>query len=211
VKTIVPHGKQPELRALLENDPSSVDFFQAVQLLERIYPEREAVGGFVHPSREVVRFSVHNRLAFPASQIQTIEWPEEGPPVMTVNFMGLTGPVGVLPHLYTLLIVERRWARDRALAEFLDIFHHRIISLYYQARRKYRVTTSRHATEHRVTQYLKDFAGIGTKGLANRQEVSDLSLIYYVGMLALQPRSAIAFEHLLRDFFRAPVVIHQFV
>src|SRR5262249_5866912 len=80
-----------------------------------------------------------------------------------------------------------------------------------QARRKYRVTTSRHATEHRVTQYLKDFTGIGTLGLENRQEVSDLSLIFYVGVLALQPRSAIAFENLLRAFFQAPFAIRQFV
>jgi type VI secretion system protein ImpH len=117
----------------------------------------------------------------------------------------------VLPHNYTLLVIERRWARDRALQEFLDMFHHRMVSLYYQARRKYRVTTSRHATEHRVTQYLKDFAGIGTSGLENRQQVADLSLIFYVGVLALQPRSSIAFENLLRDFFQAPVAIRQFV
>jgi type VI secretion system protein ImpH len=204
-----PH--QPDLRALLESDPCSVEFFQAVQLLERMYPDREAVGGFVHPSREVVRFAVHNRLGFPASEIQSIEWPENGPPLMNVNFMGLTGPSGILPHMYTLFVIERRWARDRAFQEFLDIFHHRMVSLYYQARRKYKVTTSRHATEHRVTQYLTDFTGIGTKGLQHRQRVSDHSLIYYAGILALQPRSAIAFEHLLRDFFQAPVEIKQFV
>lgn len=206
-----PEGAQLELRELLETDACGVEFFQAVQLLERIYPHQHAVGGFVHPSREVVRFSVYNRLGFPASEIQSIEWREEGPPLMTVNFMGLTGPSGVLPHMYTLFVIERRWARDKALQEFLDIFHHRIVSLYYQARRKYRVTTSRHATEHRVTQYLKDFTGIGTAGLENRQTVADLSLIYYVGVLALQPRSAIAFENLLRDFFQAPVEIRQFV
>ncbi|HLX46019.1 MAG TPA: type VI secretion system baseplate subunit TssG [Bryobacteraceae bacterium] len=202
---------QPDLRALLETDPCSVEFFQAVQILERMYPHREAVGGFVHPSREVVRFGVHNRLGFPASEIQSIEWREDGPPLMNVNFMGLTGPSGILPHMYTLFVIERRWARDRAFQEFLDMFHHRMVSLYYQARRKYKVTTSRHATEHQITQYLKDFTGIGTAGLENRQRVSDHSLIYYVGLLALQPRSAIAFENLLRDFFQAPVEIRQFV
>ena len=56
-----------------------------------------------------------------------------------------------------------------------------------------------------------DLAGIGTAGLANRQDVSDNSLLYYVGVLGLQPRSAIAFEHLLQDYFGTAVEIQQFV
>src|SRR5580658_7718778 len=82
------------LRRLFESDPCGVEFFQAVQLLERMYPDREPVGSFVHPSREVVRFTAYNRIAFPASEIQSFEWRENGPPVMCVNFLGLTGPSG---------------------------------------------------------------------------------------------------------------------
>jgi type VI secretion system protein ImpH len=47
--------------------------------------------------------------------------------------------------------------------------------------------------------------------LQNRQEVADQSLLYYVGILGLQPRSAISFEHLLQDYFGLPVAIQQFV
>jgi type VI secretion system protein ImpH len=199
------------LRQLLEKEPYSVEFFQAVQLLERMYPDREPVGSFVHPSREVLRFAVYNRIGFPACEIQSMDWAGSGPPVMTVNFMGLTGPSGVLPYLYTLLVIERRWARDPAMQDFLDIFHHRMISHFYQAWRKYRVAASFESGEHKVTHYLKDLAGIGTPGLTKRQDVTDNSLLYYVGVLGLQPRSAIAFEHLLQDYFEAEVEIQQFV
>src|SRR5262249_37235046 len=75
------------LRALLEREPYAVEFFQAVQLLERIYPHRDPVGGFSSPAREVVRFATHNRLSFPASEIQRIDWPTDAPPVMAVNFL----------------------------------------------------------------------------------------------------------------------------
>jgi type VI secretion system protein ImpH len=200
-----------ELRRLLESEPYSVEFFQAVQLLERLYPDREPVGSFVHPSREVVRFTTYNRIGFPASEIQGMEWPENGPPVMSVNFMGLTGPSGVLPYLYTLLITERRWARDFAMQDFLDIFHHRMISHFYRARRKYRVASSVESGDHKVTNYLMDLTGIGTAGLEKRQDVSDNSLLYYAGVLGLQPRSAIAFEHLLQDYFGTAVEVQQFV
>jgi type VI secretion system protein ImpH len=198
------------LRRLLEDEPFSVEFFQAVQLLERIYPGREPVGLFVPPAREIVRFSVYNRLGFPASEIQDITWPADGQPVMTVNFLGLTGPSGVLPHIYTLLLIERRFAHDRRLQDFLDIFHHRIISLYYRAWRKHRVAAAFGTESHRVTWYLRDVAGIGTAGLKDRQEVPDRSLLFFAGLLALQPRSAIAFEHLLQEYFAAAVEVQQF-
>jgi type VI secretion system protein ImpH len=202
---------QPELQRLLEREPWSVEFFQAVQALERIYPDREVVGAFVHPAREVVRFAVSASLAFPASEIQSIEWREDGPPLIVVNFMGLTGPVGVLPHVYTLLLIERRWARDRALQEFLDIFHHRAISLFYRAWRKYRIAANYETGQDQFTQYLRDFVGLGTKGLESRQAVPDQSLLYYAGLLMLQPRSAACLENLLTDYFGAKVSVEQFV
>ena len=81
---------------------------------------------------------MHNSLPFPASQIQAIEWPEGEPPRVVVNFMGLTGPVGALPQVYTELVIERIRARDRSLEAFFDIFNHRFLSLFYRAWEKYR-------------------------------------------------------------------------
>jgi type VI secretion system protein ImpH len=202
---------QPELLRLLENEPYSVQFFQAMQVLERTYPDREMVGLFVHPSRETARFTVTPSLAFPASEIQTVQWKEGRPPLVMVNFMGLTGPLGVLPHVYTVLMIERRWARDPTLADFLDIFQHRAISLFYQAWRKYRIAANYGTIRDRFTQYLSDFAGIGTAGMQRRQTVRDESLLYYAALLMLQPHSAIALEHLLTDYFGVPVHVDQFI
>ncbi len=57
------------IRKMLAEEPYSVHFFQAVRLLERLYPERNPVGLFVSPSSEVVRFSSLPTLSFPASEI----------------------------------------------------------------------------------------------------------------------------------------------
>jgi len=117
----------------LGEDPTAFEFFQAVRLLERARGGQRRVGGFGDPDDEVARFSAHPSTAFPASEIQALELPPGAPARLSVNFLGLIGPLGVLPYHYTLLVVERLRARDRALQAFLDIFNHRITSLFYRA------------------------------------------------------------------------------
>lgn len=206
-----PEKKTCEVEEKLRREPYSFDFFQAMRLLERFRPERTPVGQFVHPEREVARFGVHPSLAFPASQIQEAEWPEDAPVKMTVNFMGLTGPEGVLPNPYTSLIIERLKESDPALRDFLDLFNHRIISLFYRAWRKYRFDVAYEQGERELfSRHLLSLLGLGTEGMRDRQYISDDSLIYYAGLLAQRPRSAQALKQILADYFDVPVEIEQF-
>lgn len=130
------------LDELLEQSPYRFEFFQAVRLLCRLFGDRDPVGRQHQPKNEVVRFRAHQSLSFPASQIQSADF-DTGPgrPVeLAVNFMGMTGPVGALPQWYTELVVQRMNARraDTTLRDFLDLFNHRIVSLFYRAWEKYR-------------------------------------------------------------------------
>ena len=93
-----------EVRRDLEEHPGRFEFFQAVRLLLRLFGQREAAGGSASVARDVLRFRTNNSLAFPPSQIDSIDW-EGDVPAMTVNFMGLTGHAGVLPHVYTELVL----------------------------------------------------------------------------------------------------------
>ncbi len=201
-----------DVKRLLEDVPQEFDFFQAVRSLERIYPNRLPVGRFGNPAREVARFRAHPSYVFPASQIQRIDWTGSGPPALIVNFMGLTGPLGVLPLYYTELIVERLRAKDTAMLAFFDIFNHRMISLFYQAWEKYRFGIAYERRERdALTRILSNLVGIGTDGLQNRQAVRDEALLFYTGLLSLHPRSATALKFMLWDYFDVPVEIEQFV
>jgi type VI secretion system protein ImpH len=200
-----------EVGEKLRREPFSFDFFQAVRLLERLLPERTSVGRFAHPETEVARFAVHPSLAFPASQIQAMDCPENHPVQMTVNFMGLTGPQGVLPNPYTSLIIERLRVSDSSPRDFLDIFNHRILSLFYRAWRKYRFDVAYEQGERDLfSRHLLSLIGLGTEGLRDRQAVSDDTLVYYAGLLAQRPRSAQALQQILADYFEVPVAIEQF-
>jgi type VI secretion system protein ImpH len=196
----------------LRKEPFCFEFFQAVRLLERMRTDRMPVGKFARPAEEAIQFRAHPTLAFPASEIQSLEEGQNDRQAMTVNFMGLIGPSGTLPLYYTELILGRLQARDHTLRDFLDIFHHRIISLFYRAWQKYRFQFRLERGEpDAFSHYLLDLVGLGTEGLQERQAVADESLLYYSGLLAQQPRSATALRLLLSDYFQAPVEIQQFV
>ena len=199
------------MEAELREEPYLFEFFQAVRLLERSFPGKSPVGRFNPPSTEVVRFVANSTLAFPASEVQSLEWPKDGPGQMKVNFMGLTGPEGVLPLYYTSLLAERMRAGDRSAVDFFDIFNHRIISLFYLAWEKYRfsVAYEREGLDP-FSHHLMDLIGLGTPGLQNRLPVLDDSLLYYSGLLAQRPRSAAALRNLLGDYFEVPVEVEQF-
>jgi type VI secretion system protein ImpH len=205
-----PSLSESPIAQTLQDDPCSFEFFQAVTLLHWLR-NGLPVGRFSNPEDEAVHFRANNRLVFPASQIQDFEYRDHAPAQMTVNFMGLTGHMGVLPYCYTELILERLREKDTSFASFLNIFNHRIVSLFYRAWEKYRFPVTYYlGEEDRFTHHLFDLIGLGTPGLLHRQAVPDLALLHYVGMLGLQSRSAAALEQILSDYFDVPVEVEQF-
>jgi len=221
--------ENPPLDRLLLADGARFEFFQAVRLLERLLPERRPVGREAGASLEVVRFRTDPSLTFPASDISSISFDDPDSVVeMWVNFMGLIGPNGVLPRHYTEMVVERGRRRDHAIHAFLDIFNHRLISLFYRAWERYRfpVAFERRAVSRRdedtlasavdvgsldgFSRHLLDFIGLGTEGLLRPLAVDLRALLFHAGILGRKVRSAVALEGLLHGYFRVGVDVLQF-
>jgi type VI secretion system protein ImpH len=204
---------ESEIEAMLQDQPYAFSFFQAVRLLERLHSDRKPVGHFVPPASEIVRFGVSSSLAFPASEIQSFVPGDGGPSRMTVNFMGLTGPLGMLPLYYTELIDARIRDGDTALKDFLDIFNHRMISLFYRAWEKYRLAAGfeKEGSEgDYFSRHLLALIGLGTPGLRNRQSIPDDAFIYYAGLLMGHSRSVTVLKQLIADFFEVEVEVQEF-
>lgn len=226
-------------RVALERELSAhgtgFEFVQATRLLMRLYPEKASIGGWDDPSREVVRYSVPPSLAFPPSEIAKLELPTmpadagEKPKTaaqaaaaasasptsqarMSVRFLGVTGPQGVLPHVYTAHAASRARARDTAFRDFLDMFHHRVLSLFYRAwERHHPMVSAERGAEDRLRAHLLDFVGAGTAGVRAQSVVGADTLAYYAGLLALRTRPAIGLAQLIADHFRVPTTVEQFV
>lgn len=217
-----PSGRgAPALEDLLFHEGYRFEFFQAVRLLQRLHPDRKAVGHHDLPKDEIVRFRTHVSMGFPASEVFEIQPgvpaapdSEEGdsPATMWVTFMGLAGAQGVLPSHYTQVLSDPTTKNQTgALRDFLDIFNHRFISLFYRAWEKYRFPIGyERGTDDRFSQQLFSLVGMGTAGLQKQLGISDQILLYYAGILSQRPRAAVGLEGLLQDYFGVPAVVEQF-
>jgi type VI secretion system protein ImpH len=209
----------------LFREPYSFDFFQAVRLLERLARGAgraacQPVGHDFPPDQEAVRFLAHSSLSFPAAPIHKLQWAEgeenrhARPPEMTVTFMGLTGPSGVLPFHYTRLLIQRLRLKDPTLRDFFDLFNHRTISLFYRAWEKYRIPilferSQVERVEDMITRCLYCLVGRGTGGQRGRHDFADSVFLYYAGHFAHSPRNAVTLEAILQDYFAFQITVEQ--
>ncbi|MEA2463496.1 MAG: type secretion system protein ImpH [Acidobacteriota bacterium] len=189
-------------------------FLQAVRLLELIGgPNRTAPGEGVDPHRELVLFRQYVGFDFPPADVEFLVPPrhKHEPAKMSVNVLGLTGAHGPLPHHITDLLLERTGRGDRGLRDFLDIFNHRLISLLYRARKKYRPPLdAKGPSNGRVAGVLLSFLGLGTGHLLNRLRIPDRSLLPYTGLFTEQFRSPIGLERAVEDCFGVGAKVVQF-
>ncbi|CAN5493109.1 type VI secretion system baseplate subunit TssG [soil metagenome] len=207
-------SKKP-LNQELFDEPYRFEFFQAVRLLEKIYPERKAVGREAETTSEIVRFRSRISLNFPASEVHEFkesfdEFTEKQHLEMFINFMGMIGVSGVLPVHYTELVMERIRYGDTTMWAFLDMFTHRAVSLFFRAWEKYRFPIGYERGQDDFTANLFDFTGLGTKGLRGRMSLEDESLLPYCGLIAQKPHSASALAQILSDYFGVKSKIEQF-
>ena len=199
----------------LFDEPYRFEFFQAVRLFEKLFPERKSIGRDALPNEEPLRIRSRITLDFPSSEVHEIreivdESDDSRRVEMLVNFMGMVGASGVLPTHYTELVLDRIRHRDTAMWAFLDIFTHRSVSMFYQAWAKYRFPVAYERGQDDFTSYLFDIAGLGTRGLRGRMGFDDESMLPYAGLIAQKPHSTNAVENILSDYFGAPAKLKQF-
>jgi type VI secretion system protein ImpH len=215
--------------AALAAEPYRFDFFQAVRLLRWAARERDEsdstasrpVGHDYSPAEEVVRFRSLPSLSFPAAAIQKLEWAEEdrrSRPEMHVTFLGLFGPMGVLPRHYTQLIVDRARNKDTALRDFFDLFNHRLISHFWRAWAKYHLPIAFEESqlapagprEDPFTTLLYSLIGLGVKGLRGRREILDTAFVHYAGHFSQARPQATSLVQIVGACFATGASVRQF-
>jgi len=188
----------------LAKSPFAFDFFRAIRRLENSRPDLPRIGYSLSPSEDPVRFGQKPSLAFAPSTIDSLEQHPNAPaPTLYVNCFGLFGPNGPLPLQLTEYAFQREYnERDRTIAAFADIFHHRLISLFYRAwADNQKALDLDRAKGQRFSIFVGSFFGMGMEELQNHDAVPDPAKLYFAGRLSCQTRNAEGLEAILQDYF----------
>ncbi len=202
-----------ELARDLAERPWSFDFFQALRLLECAHRRQPRLGRSLRPADDSVRLAQEPSLIFAPSTLAAFEPRSGGPPRLEVRFFGLLGPNGPLPLHLTEYARERlRNVHDPTFVRFLDVFHHRMLSLFYRGWADAQPTVSLDRPEDdRFSGYLGALFGMGMGELRERDAAPDFAKLHYAGRLVCQTRHPEGLRAMIADFFQIPADIQEFV
>lgn len=187
-----PEAHGPSRAAHLRRSPREYSFYAAVRLLHAAFPEAPKIGYDGPPERERIRLRPTLDVAFPISDIDSVEEFEAHADsnraprfVVNVSFMGLYGASSPLPNHYTEDLL-RREEFDSTLRGYLDLFHHRLLSLLYRAWEKYR-----HGVQYRTDAHdwysrrLLALGGVLLDHVPGNAAIASGRLLEYVGLLSM--------------------------
>lgn len=132
---------------------------------------------------------------------------------LSVFFQGLFGANGPLPlHLTEYARSRMRSDRDPVMTEFMDLFHHRLLSLFYRAWANKEPTIQYdRPDEDRFRLYIGSLFGSGTDVFKQQDAMPDNSKLYFAAHLANKTRHADGLLSMLSQFFQIPISMEEFV
>lgn len=202
------------LEQALEAQPYKFGFYQTLRRFECLRKEKPRIGMSVRPADDVLRLSQEPSVAFAPSTLASFKiGTDENLSKLAVYFFGLFGPNGPLPlHLTEYARDRIRNSDDPTFSEFVDIFHNRMLSLFYRswASAQPAVNFDR-PDEDRFSVYMGALFGLGMPSLKNRDEIPDLAKLHFAGRLSSQAKNAEGLMAIISTFFKVPVVIEQFI
>ncbi|HYE34300.1 type VI secretion system baseplate subunit TssG [Methylocaldum sp.] len=190
------------------------DFFQLLRLIECRFAAKPRLGTSLTIADEPIRLRQVPELDFAPSALASFTPGGDGRPAdLSVRFLGLFGPNGPLPLHLTEYARERlHHHNDSTFARFADVFHHRMLSLFYRSWANVRPSVSFDRPESdSFAFYLECLVGLGLPSLQNRDAMPDRAKRFLSGLLACQTKHADGLSAIIQSFFNTAVSIREFI
>lgn len=204
----------PILQALLR-DATHMSFYRFCELLDLSAPNHPELGTTDSPADDAVYFRSCAGLGFPGRDIQAIEIALDDPaqqPVVRTTFLGLYGVDARMPSYFVDEIAQHREGAE-ALAAFLDIFHHRVVTQYFRIWRKYRYPAGfREGGRDTTSDCLMSLAGLGFgSSLIDPSLMDARRVLSMLGVTCQRTRTAEGLASVLRQAIEhAGIEVHEF-
>jgi len=194
-------------------EPWRYDFFHALRWIDAYHVDKPRLGTARRPLDEPVRLGQVPDLSFAPSALHSVA------PATThakaridVRFFGLFGPNGPLPFHLTEYARHRLLHQgDASFARFADMFHHRLLLLFYRAWAQAQPTVGLDRPDHdRFSAFVGSLIGVGIPELLQRDAVPDHAKFHFSGLFSRQVRNADGLATILSGFLKRRVRIEQF-
>jgi type VI secretion system protein ImpH len=196
----------------LQSKPHGFSLFAALRLLEQHFADRPRLGESRRAADDAVRLRQAPHLSFAPSDVSKAGIGADGRFSLEQYGFGVLGPNGALPLHLTELAYERgRQKEDPTIADFLNLFQHRLISLFYRAWADCEpaVNLDRPASD-RFRAYVGSLIGLAPEAARDADAVHDYAKLSRAGLFSAQTRSADGLEAILAGYFGVPVEVRQF-
>jgi len=190
------------------------DYFMALRRLECAFTGKPRLGTARRPADEPIRLGQDPALDFAPAALSSFVPAKDGLPArLNVRFFGMFGANGPLPlHLTEYAYERRQHHADPTFARFADLFHHRMLLLFYRAWAQAQPTVGLDRPgDDRFAVYVGALIGIGSAPARHRDALPDAAKLHFAALLARQTRNADGLAAMVRGYFRLPASIEEYV
>lgn len=187
-------------------------FAPLIRYLDANAPLAARVGYSVSPKQDCVRFGQTPLMYFHSSAFTGVKFEKKtGEYKLKNSYWGMLGINGPLPSHLTEYAIERKFRlKDSTFAEFLDVFNHRFISLFYRAWADAQPVVSHDRPEQdKFKDRLQAFSGEqdGSRDMFNQNKNIHQ---YLAGLFSQKNRSGKALSQILSEYLHLDVSINEF-
>lgn len=194
--------------------PFRQDFYALLRRIENLWRDRPRLGRALRPVDEPVRVAQDADLDFAPAPVSSLTTPERAvAPRLGVRIFGLFGSHGALPlHITELARNRERQQGDAALRAFVDLFHHRMLLLFYRAwaQAQPAVDLDRR-NEARFDAIVGALGGLAPAAARKRDAIADDFKRRHIALLGRGVRTAEGLADSLRDLLGVPVRVETYV
>lgn len=198
-----------------QTNPKNFEFYRVIDFFERVSNVQQStnnpsLGQSNDPEREVLSIKSNLTLAVPNSEVEYIDF-DRTKPTVYVNFLNLAGRQGPLPTPYVENLIDKARHHDTGFRDFLDIFNHRLASLWYYFRKKYAIGLDQISPKNfSLSHCLQSLAGIPSQEIIGKAPLEIEHIRPSVRLLWPKTRSKLGLKKLLESILNTKVSIEEY-
>lgn len=208
----------------ITQNPTGFSLFNTLRFVDAKYSDTPKIGQAGKASEERIILRQKPSMAFahtPLSHFIPADDTNAKDQLFNLSF-GLFGPMGAMPYHLTEHAHSREYQyNDPTFSRFADVFHHRMISLFYRAEANIQPCIEMDRPEENdFDLFIGALAGLSQLDNNQSHEIENLSTqsiyknkwdrLYRSGLFSLATRPADGLKSLILDFLQLPVKIEQF-